>query len=201
MFLSANQYIQQCVSREVTRGRAVAVWAIIVAGMLVVLGLLFLAPLALARGHVFLAFSIYQAFHLICHQMPERSFHVAGHQLAVCARCTGIYAGFTAGVVFYPLARSIRKIETPRRIWLLLAMLPMAVDFSLTFFGLWQNTHLSRLLTGALFGAVTALYIVPGLIDLSQIILNSLAARKSLRRLRSEMEMELGTHSRASSGN
>jgi uncharacterized membrane protein len=30
---------------------------------------------------------------LICHQQPARSFHLAGVQLPVCARCTGIYAG------------------------------------------------------------------------------------------------------------
>jgi uncharacterized membrane protein len=30
---------------------------------------------------------------LICHQLPDRSFHVDGAQLPVCARCLGIYAG------------------------------------------------------------------------------------------------------------
>jgi len=28
---------------------------------------------------------------LICHQRPDRSFFVDGHQLPVCARCTGLY--------------------------------------------------------------------------------------------------------------
>ena len=28
---------------------------------------------------------------VICHQRPERSFFVDGHQLPVCARCTGLY--------------------------------------------------------------------------------------------------------------
>ena len=29
----------------------------------------------------------------ICHQLPERSFHLGGFQIPVCARCLGIYAG------------------------------------------------------------------------------------------------------------
>ena len=37
----------------------------------------------------------------------------------------------------------------PRMI-LVLAALPLTIDFSVTFFGFWENTHTSRLLTGAL---------------------------------------------------
>jgi uncharacterized membrane protein len=40
-----------------------------------------------------LVFAIYGIGRLICHQRPERSFHLFGVQLPVCARCTGIYAG------------------------------------------------------------------------------------------------------------
>ena len=43
----------------------------------------------------------------ICHQIAERSFHLAGAQLPVCARCTGIYAGFAAGVVLATLSRRV----------------------------------------------------------------------------------------------
>ena len=51
----------------------------------------------------------------------------------------------------------------PARRWLLLAALPTSVDFLLGVTGLWANTHTSRALTGALVGAVAALYVVPGL--------------------------------------
>jgi uncharacterized membrane protein len=37
---------------------------------------------------------------LVCHQRPERSFHLAGAQLPVCARCTGLYVSGALGVVF-----------------------------------------------------------------------------------------------------
>jgi hypothetical protein len=40
---------------------------------------------------------LYAACSLICHQIPERSFHVQSFQLPVCARCFGLYAGAAAG--------------------------------------------------------------------------------------------------------
>ena len=33
----------------------------------------------------------------LCHQLPERSFVVDGHAMAVCHRCTAIYAGIGLG--------------------------------------------------------------------------------------------------------
>jgi hypothetical protein len=40
---------------------------------------------------------LYAAGSLICHQLPERSFHLQGIQLPVCARCLGIYGGAAVG--------------------------------------------------------------------------------------------------------
>ena len=42
---------------------------------------------------------LYAAGSLICHQIPERSFHLHSFQLPVCARCFGLYAGAAAGSV------------------------------------------------------------------------------------------------------
>jgi hypothetical protein len=59
---------------------------------------LLLAPVAAARpqssaiGYPF-ALVMYAAGSVICHQRPDRSFHLLGGQLPVCARCLGIYAG------------------------------------------------------------------------------------------------------------
>jgi uncharacterized membrane protein len=137
-------------------------------GALAFVGLIVSAPLALAGGRSGWAGVVYGGFHIACHQIPERSFYLAGHPLAVCARCAGIYAGFAAGVVAYPLVRSVERRDTPPRAWLMLAALPLALDFALGFSGIWENTHLSRVLTGALLGAVAVFYIVPGLFDFVQ---------------------------------
>ena len=34
----------------------------------------------------------------VCHQIAARSFHLAGAQMAICARCAGIYAGTAVGL-------------------------------------------------------------------------------------------------------
>jgi len=45
------------------------------------------------------ASAVYVAGAVVCHQKPERSFHLAGQPLPVCARCTGIYAGAALAVL------------------------------------------------------------------------------------------------------
>jgi uncharacterized membrane protein len=42
---------------------------------------------------------LYLAGALICHQLPDRSFHLQGIQLPVCARCLGLYGGAAMGSV------------------------------------------------------------------------------------------------------
>ena len=129
--------------------------------------LIVVAPLAAASGHNELAGVIYHAFSPLCHQRPDRTYFIAGYQFAVCSRCTGLYAGFAFTLLLYPLIRSLKTTVMPPRIVLLLAALPLAIDFSVTFFGFWENTHTSRLLTGALLGSVTVFYVMPGIVEVS----------------------------------
>ena len=69
-----------------------------------------------------------RAYGRVCHQIVDRSFHIAGHPLAVCARCLGIYVGYLAGLIVYPFARPLTQTELPHRRWLIAALLPLAVD-------------------------------------------------------------------------
>ena len=164
---------------EPTRGDrwAVAIWALTAAMALAVLVLIVAAPLTQSGNHAGFASAIYKAFSFVCHQIPERSFHIAGHQFAVCSRCTGLYAGFALAALIYPLARSLRRSNTPRRIWLILAAVPLLIDFALGYFSIWENTQLSRFLTGALLSSVAIFYIMPGLIELSNMIAGRFARK------------------------
>ena len=160
--------------------RAIVVWAGTCLIALAILGLIISAPLAEGYGHPAFAAPIYKAFSFVCHQIPSRSFHLAGHQFGVCSRCTGLYTGFAIAALVYPFARSLQRVDTPSRLWLILATLPILIDFALGYFSIWENTHLSRFLTGALLSSVAVFYIIPGLIDLSSAIARRVGRESAL---------------------
>ena len=146
---------------------ALAYWSISVIVVFSLVSLIAVAPVAAASGYSEVAAGIYRAFGIICHQLPERSYFFDEHQLAVCSRCTGLYAGFLFTLLLYPLIRSLRNPVMPHPRWLLFAVVPLAIDFSVNFFGFWLNTHTSRLLTGAMLGSAVVFYVMPGIIELS----------------------------------
>jgi uncharacterized membrane protein len=69
------------------------------------------------------ALAVYAVGSLVCHQLPERSFHAWGAHLPVCARCTGIYLG-AATAVARRLQPSVRAggWRSPRGVALLAAL-------------------------------------------------------------------------------
>jgi uncharacterized membrane protein len=103
----------------------------------------------------------------VCHQIGDRSFHIAGHPLAVCARCFGVYVGYMAGLIVYPFTRSLAQTELPPRSWLIAALVPVVVDFAGGFLGIFENTPASRALTGLIAGTAGAFYTLPGLVSLA----------------------------------
>lgn len=163
MYSSASQYVTQTGSNR----RPTAMWLVVTLLALLFIAIVAGAPVAIANGYEALGNTIYLNLHYFCHQIPERSFFIAGHPFAVCARCTGIYAGFAAATLAYPLFKSLRQTTAPARKWLFIAAAPLGIDWAVEFFGVWPNTHTSRFLTGALLGATAVFYVMPGLMDLS----------------------------------
>ncbi len=141
--------------------------------------LIVLAPLAEANNLTGVSTPIYKFFSLLCHQNSERSLAFHEHAFAVCSRCFGVYFGLFFGFVIYPFLRSIEKTEPLPRFWLFLAIIPMAVDWLLGVFEIWENTHLSRFVTGAILGAACAIFIVPALVE----IFGLLADKRQVKRL------------------
>ena len=88
---------------------------------------------------------------LICHQIPERSFFIAGQQLFVCARDVGIYLGFLFALVIIYILKEYRNQRIDLRIIFLL-ILPMALDGMSQFLGLRESVNSFRLATGLLAG-------------------------------------------------
>ena len=126
MIQSPEFYVPQSTAQTMSPRRSLKVWAFLACATILLASLPLIAPLALAHGYQFLAGVIYETFRPLCHQIAERSFYLEGHPFAVCARCFGLYAGFAAGVGLYPLFRSLRRSETPERVWLFLAAVPIS---------------------------------------------------------------------------
>jgi uncharacterized membrane protein len=158
-----SQYLPQMAPTR----RPLVFWLVSTIAVASIVLLIVMAPIAAVSGHSGIAEGIYRGFGIFCHQRPDRSYFIEGHKLAVCSRCTGIYAGFAVTLLIYPLVRSLRSASTPPRKLLFFAALPLLLDFSLTFFGIWENTHTSRLLTGAFLGSVVVFFVMPGIVDLS----------------------------------
>ena len=103
---------------------------------------------------------------LICHQRPERSFFLDGHQLPVCARCTGLYLSAVAGLagwIGFKIARGWRPIAFDPRVAVrlfVLAAIPTALSLASGALGVWDGSNLTRAVLaiplGASAGAIVA---------------------------------------------
>lgn len=129
--------------------------------------LIVLTPLALAHGYVTLPTVVYEACSLICHQRPERSFHLLGIQLPVCARCFGLYASGAVGAVAASLAAARVSLTEPTadpRAWLLVAAVPTAVTLGCEWSGLWYPTGASRAVAAIPLGLTAGWVVIRGLL-------------------------------------
>lgn len=106
---------------------------------------------------------------VICHQLPARSFFLAGRQFPVCARCSGLYAGVVLGVMAWWIWRRLRPgphVVDARlaRNAFLVVLLPTAISWASGELGLWDGSNVTRaalalplgLTAGAIVAAVVA---------------------------------------------
>ena len=101
---------------------------------------------------------VYAACARVCHQLPGRSFHTAGVQWPVCARCSGLYLAAGVGA----LAAFLRRRPTP---WsaisiVALAAVPTAVTLGLEWTALAPMTNLLRFAAALPLGAAIAFAMV-----------------------------------------
>lgn len=138
-------------------------WLLAVGVGFVLVGLASLPPFVGAEAREMLM----AAFAPVCHQMPARSPHWHGVALAVCHRCYGIYWGLPlAALGFLALRRWDHVLGRRAGLVLLLALVPMGIDWGGDVAGLWTNTPVTRLLTGGVFGLAAGYYLARALVDL-----------------------------------
>jgi uncharacterized membrane protein len=144
------------------RRKILALYVLTLAGSALWLLAVFLAPF-LAGRIPRLAAGLYACFSPLCHQIPERSFTLFGYPLAVCARCTGIYAGILAGLLAYPKIRGFAALRLPSTRLFLGLSAPIAADAAGHWLGFWSSGNVLRFLTGFAWGNVLPYYFMTGL--------------------------------------
>jgi len=154
--------------KPILRSQAIRVWLVGCSITLAWVLLILTAPIAKANGLTGVSSPLYHFFGYICHQIPARSFHIEGEQFGVCSRCFGVYSGLLLGFLIYPLWRKIDDTESIPRIWLFLSLAPITIDWSLTVFGIWENTFTTRFITGLILGVACATYIVPAIVEIAR---------------------------------
>ncbi|MBI2186395.1 MAG: DUF2085 domain-containing protein [Acidobacteria bacterium] len=104
----------------------------------------------------------------MCHQIAERSFHVDGAQLPVCARCLGIYAGAAVALMapgLRRLAHAAPRAPAHVRGLVLGALALNALTLVLEWATRWQPSNAVRAGAGAALGIAVALAIREALRD------------------------------------
>ncbi len=131
---------------------------VLTAGAFVWAALLLLAPGAAAHGvsspFVLL---IYEAAGLVCHQRPERSFHLSGVPLPVCARCFGLYASGAVGALFAWVAAPDTRAVPSHRARLLLgaAAVPTVATVAVEWLQLGHPSSAARAVAALPLGAAS----------------------------------------------
>jgi uncharacterized membrane protein len=145
------------------RDGATALSAAITLAAVVWLSIVIVSPWVLAHGRGrLLGLTAYEIGARICHQRPERSFHIAGVQMPVCARCFGLYFSGALGLSLAWLQRR-RLSPMVTRVALAVAALPIVVTVALEYLGTIAPTNVERMLTALPLGFVAGLVIVGSL--------------------------------------
>jgi len=86
-----------------------------------------------------------------------------GFKLAVCARDFGIYTSMLLGAIAWAIfnRKNLATSKWPHPIWLILAIIPIALDGGTQLLEWRQSTNELRILTGVIVGFVVAFYLVP----------------------------------------
>lgn len=136
-------------------------WAFVFNGLfLTIVGLAVASPLLRAAGMDGLGQLIFRAYRVTCHQLPERSFYIDGHQVAFCQRDVGVQLGLFLGGVAYAASSGRVRLRN-LAVYALIFVMPVALDGFTQLVGLRSSVWPLRLGTGLLFGIGTTLVAYP----------------------------------------
>jgi uncharacterized membrane protein len=96
---------------------------------------------------------------VFCHRDPKRSFFYKGRQFPMCARCTGLYTGYSSWPLFVFGFLNFSFFVT------VLMILPTLLDGFIQYYSRWESRNWIRFSSGLAAGI--------GLMSLARIIGNS----------------------------
>lgn len=145
-------------------------WIVPIAAFLALAAWMYIAPPGILGKMDALGYAV-------CHRIDERSFHVDGRQLPLCARCSGTFTAAFVGLAFQAIVARRRAGLPPKRIIIPLALffLAFAVDGANSYLYLLKETtgelagipnlyvpnNTLRLFTGSGMGLAMSLFIYP----------------------------------------
>lgn len=115
-------------------------WLVPLAALAIVAAFLYIAPPGILSKADAIGYAV-------CHRLDERSFHVDGRQLPLCARCSGMYLGAVLGMAFLILTYRRSAGTPPKAVIaiLLLFGLAFAVDGVNSYLYLMKSVYGARL--------------------------------------------------------
>lgn len=120
-----------------------------------------IAPVAAAAGFGRLSALIYAIFAPICHQLDDRSFHLAGHKFACCERCFAIYSGLFVLGAGYAVVRW--RLPPASLTLASLLSVPVLIDVFSQPALQRKSTWQVRTITGLLFALAVTWFVLPRL--------------------------------------
>lgn len=105
----------------------------------------------------------------VCGRLPEHSFHLAGRQLPLCARCTGTFLGALWGFLGLVVKGKASRFPPVKVLVLLVAFIVLlGVDGLNSYLALlpglphlYEPSNSLRLITGALYGLSLSILVFP----------------------------------------
>jgi uncharacterized membrane protein len=111
-------------------------WFVPLAALTVLAGFLFITPPGLLGKADGIGYAI-------CHRIDERSFHIFGRQLPLCARCTGEFNAAAFTLIFLGLVSRKRSGQAPKSILAVMVVffLAFGIDGSNSYLYLLKQTY------------------------------------------------------------
>ena len=127
-------------NRLLLAAKKLANWFVPLAALAIVAGFLYIAPPGILGKADAIGYAV-------CHRIEDRSFHVDGRQLPLCARCSGMYLGAVLGLAFLSLTYHHNAGTPPKWViaFLVLFGLAFAIDGTNSYLYLMKSVYGSKL--------------------------------------------------------